>query len=114
MPSGLVGRSLSEHHSLLFPPGIDADGVLLMAEKSQSLADYLSTIYPCTIVNRGTLRKVKIQPLIGPADDAVYLNPSDIQKLGLNDTGHTIGTRQGPCKVYSGVSFFENDPFITT
>ncbi len=29
-----------------------------------------------------------------------YLNPSDIQKWGLNDTGHTIGTRQGLRRVF--------------
>ncbi|PBK65013.1 hypothetical protein ARMSODRAFT_449793 [Armillaria solidipes] len=90
-----------------------------MAEKDHSLADHLSSgrptnilrppTYPCTVVNRRTSRKVKIQPLIGSADDGVYLNPPDIQKLGLNDTGHTIATHQGPSRVYSGVSFsFKN------
>ncbi|KAK0462310.1 uncharacterized protein EV420DRAFT_1523999 [Desarmillaria tabescens] len=120
MANGSVGRAFFERHSVLFFPGFDTIGVLLMEEKSQELAAHLNSgrptnirrpiTYPCTVVNRVNSRKVKIQPHIGSSDDGVYLKLSDIQRLGLNDTGYTVVTRQGPCKVYSGVTFFfQND-----
>ncbi|PBK95115.1 hypothetical protein ARMGADRAFT_1077888 [Armillaria gallica] len=72
MANGLAGRSVSEHHSLLFFPGMEAD-----MEGQQIF-----------VVNCRSSWKVKI---------------------GLNDTGHTVGTRQGLCRVFSGVLFSEND-----
>ncbi|SJL15165.1 uncharacterized protein ARMOST_18650 [Armillaria ostoyae] len=87
--------------SLLVFPGIAA-GVLLMAGKSQSLADHLSSGRRTNIGHPATYES---------ADDGVYLNPSDIQKLGPSDNGHTIATRQDRVEcTYSGASFsFEND-----
>ncbi|KAI4528697.1 hypothetical protein K525DRAFT_257798 [Schizophyllum commune Loenen D] len=41
----------------------------------------------------------QIQPLIGTADDGLYLRESDIKRLGLQFTGRTEYTRQGHCKV---------------
>ncbi|KAK0462305.1 uncharacterized protein EV420DRAFT_1181155 [Desarmillaria tabescens] len=118
--NGALGRTFCEKYNLLFFPGNGSASTFVMAEKSEELADHLSrgrpsnihrpTTYPCTVVNPGNSQKVKIQPLIGTSDDGVYLNPADIHKLGLGDTGQTVATRHGPCKVYSGVSFFfEND-----
>ncbi|KAI5898695.1 uncharacterized protein SCHCODRAFT_02612898 [Schizophyllum commune H4-8] len=70
--------------------------------------------YPCVLTNAAGPQKgakVKIQPLIGSADDGVYLRESDIKKLGLRFTGRTMKTRQGECKVYEGavVLSFPND-----
>ncbi len=55
-------------------PGIDVDGVLLMAEKGHSLVDHLSsgrptnihrlTTYPCTVVNRRTSQKIQVRQLM--------------------------------------------------
>ncbi|KAL1713650.1 hypothetical protein EV715DRAFT_258199, partial [Schizophyllum commune] len=42
-------------------------------------------------------RRSKIQPLIGTADDGLYLRESDIKRLGLRFTGRTEYTRQGAC-----------------
>ncbi|KAK0462302.1 uncharacterized protein EV420DRAFT_1523975 [Desarmillaria tabescens] len=106
----------NQRFSLLFFPGNGSASTFLMAGKGEEMAHHLSrgrpsnirrpTTYPCTVVNPGNSQKVKVQPLIGTSDDGVYLNPADIHKLGLGDTGQTIVTRHGPCKVYSGVSFF--------
>ncbi|KAL1703817.1 hypothetical protein EV121DRAFT_280874 [Schizophyllum commune] len=70
--------------------------------------------YPCVLTNAAGPQKgakVKIQPLIGTADDGLYLRESDIKKLGLRFTGRTMSTRQGDCKVHEGavVITFPND-----
>ncbi|KAK7034080.1 hypothetical protein VNI00_012511 [Paramarasmius palmivorus] len=68
--------------------------------------------YPCLISNsKSGAPPLKIEPLIGTADEALYLRLSDIKKLGLEDTGKTVETRQGDCKIFKGdISFtFPND-----
>ncbi|KAI1794814.1 hypothetical protein LXA43DRAFT_883142 [Ganoderma leucocontextum] len=60
--------------------------------------------YPCVVTNplvQGGPR-VKIEPLIGTADQGLYLRQSDIKKLRLEYTGRDVVTRNGICKVYSG------------
>ncbi|PBK64988.1 hypothetical protein ARMSODRAFT_1022692 [Armillaria solidipes] len=61
-------------------------------------SDYISVH---RIANPENSRKVKAQPLIGTSDNGVHLIPSDIYKLGLNDTitGQTVVTRHGSCRV---------------
>ena len=44
--------------------------------------------------------KYKVQPLIGTADEGLYLRIEDIEKLGLEYTGREVMNRQGLCKVY--------------
>ncbi|KAI5833732.1 hypothetical protein K523DRAFT_323683 [Schizophyllum commune Tattone D] len=61
-------------------------------------------LYPCVLTNtKGSKQtQINIQPLIGTADDGLYLRESDIKRLGLQFTGRTEYTRQGHCKVYEG------------
>ncbi|KAI5894162.1 uncharacterized protein SCHCODRAFT_02748048 [Schizophyllum commune H4-8] len=62
--------------------------------------------YPCVFTNpRKPGRQIKIEPLIGTADDGVYLRRSDIEKLGLRYTGYVASTRQGDCRIWEGVQF---------
>ncbi|KAL1671464.1 hypothetical protein EV122DRAFT_226531 [Schizophyllum commune] len=62
--------------------------------------------YPCVFTNpRKPGRQIKIEPLIGTADDGVYLRRSDIEKLGLRYTGFVANTRQGECRLWEGVHF---------
>ncbi|KIY49868.1 hypothetical protein FISHEDRAFT_40537, partial [Fistulina hepatica ATCC 64428] len=64
--------------------------------------------YPCVVTANGT--SVEIQPLMGTADDGLYMRLSDIKKLGLTYTGRDFMTRQGMCRVYEGATFrFPND-----
>jgi hypothetical protein len=42
----------------------------------------------------------QIQPLIGTADESVYLRTRDVEKRGLEFTGMTVPTRQGLSKAY--------------
>ncbi|KAL1681980.1 hypothetical protein EV122DRAFT_260044, partial [Schizophyllum commune] len=61
--------------------------------------DLRQCTYPCVLTNtKGSKQtQIKIQPLIGTADDGLYLRESDIKRLGLRFTGRSEYTRQGAC-----------------
>lgn len=117
----LHGRDFSRDNNTMWFPGHVYDYIML--EHGDALARRLKELpygrpsdikrdgcYPCTVKNPQNDLEVKIQPLIGTADDGIYLTLSDIKKLGLQSKGQKIETRRGSCEIYSGVSFcFETD-----
>ncbi|KAK0437408.1 hypothetical protein EV421DRAFT_1029922 [Armillaria borealis] len=117
--SGALGRSSFKEYSLLFFPGNGSTGghqtsvVPLHIFALSSIPEiHGKSRYQAPFEFFSLICCLRVQPLIGTSDDGVHLIPSDIYKLGLNDTitGQTVVTRHGSCRVYSCVSFFfEND-----
>ncbi|ESK94177.1 hypothetical protein Moror_8377 [Moniliophthora roreri MCA 2997] len=89
-PNFLFGQPLLAKQSTIHFPGMGYNAVFMESERAEDKSGV-------------TLR---IEPLIGTADKAIYLRLSDIKKLGLEDTGKEVITRQGKCKIYQGdISF---------
>ncbi|KAK0457746.1 uncharacterized protein EV420DRAFT_1547136 [Desarmillaria tabescens] len=119
----ILGRPLFLQLDLLFFPGPNKSNNYIMFEKGDELAAKLQEMryahlpnvrrhctHPCTITNNANAKSLTLQPLIGTADDGLYMRRSDAEKLGLEFTGREIDTRQGKCKVYKGASYrFQND-----
>lgn len=119
----ILGQPLFLQLDLLFFPGPGKSNHYIMPEKGDELAAKLQEMryarppnvrrpctHPCTITNNVNAKSLTLQPLIGSADEGLYMRRSDVEKLGLEFTGRQIDTRQGKCKVYKGASYrFEND-----
>ncbi|KAK0488728.1 hypothetical protein IW261DRAFT_1441209 [Armillaria novae-zelandiae] len=119
----ILGQPLFLQLDLLFFPGPDKVNNYVMFEKGGELAAKLQGMrharpsnvrrpctHPCTITNNVNAKSLTLQPLIGSADEGLYMRRSDVEKLGLEFTGRQIDTRQGKCKVYKGASYrFQND-----
>ncbi|KAJ7597783.1 hypothetical protein C8J56DRAFT_1159615 [Mycena floridula] len=54
---------------------------------------------------------MNIKPLIGTADDGLYMRLQDITELSLKDLNRTVATRQGDCKVFEGVTYHIPDDY---
>ncbi len=73
------------------------------SERSGGQSACISTVVFCFIIYDVS---EQIQPLIGTADDGVYLTLSDIKKLGLQSKGQKIETRRGSCEMYEQDDLF--------
>lgn len=119
----ILGQPLFLQLDLLFFPGPDKANNYIMFKKGDELAAKLQEMryarpsnvrrpctHPCTITNNVNAKSLTLQPLIGSADEGLYMRRSDVEKLGLEFTGRQIDTRQGKCKVYKGASYrFQTD-----
>jgi len=106
----LLGRELINRLDIVFIPG--AGSAVFVCSNPAGLLNILSldratdikrlNTYPCTVTNsQDDNYAVEIQPMIGYADEGLYLTRSDIIALELESTGRSIRTRHGECEIYS-------------
>ncbi|TRM68374.1 hypothetical protein BD626DRAFT_450822 [Schizophyllum amplum] len=116
----LIGKPLFYDIDYVYFPSEKGNNQWIMDTGGNELLELLSNMphgrppnvdrkftYPFVVTNPLSPKgyKLKIQPLIGTADEGVYLRGADIEKLGLRFTGVVVTTRQGDCRVFEGVQF---------
>ncbi|KAH7104523.1 hypothetical protein BKA62DRAFT_767589 [Auriculariales sp. MPI-PUGE-AT-0066] len=118
----MLGRGFINAHNFIYVPKPDG-GRYATYTIDQSNAQRLAQVFqakrpktrrqntfPCIVSSPQSKEQIHLQPLVGTADSGLFLTESTISRLNLRYTGLNEATRQGPAKVYSGVSLrFEGD-----
>ncbi|KZV91557.1 hypothetical protein EXIGLDRAFT_769799 [Exidia glandulosa HHB12029] len=109
----MLGRSWVNAHNFVYVPKGNGRYATYTVQDTRQLEVVLrptrpsarrQNTYPCVVTSPQSTESVKIEPLVGTADVGLYLTHQTIVKLGLRYTGLNESTRQGPAKIYSGVS----------